>query len=204
MYTVSLFRGLSSPWTLRNTAPSSRMGRALSWPAPRQAMPEPSPGSWRPTGTGWCRDGTDRISETNVGIPLGRRSVVGALDGPEAPYVFLVVEPSSARPLIVDPGVEIDPPRRVAGPPPSYTEEARKNRLQGVVVIQAVIGKDGRVSHTRVLKGLGMGLDRASEEAVSQWRFEPARRDGEPVAVFYNMTINFRLDDEEEGDEQDP
>ncbi|MGD2114415.1 MAG: energy transducer TonB [Acidobacteriota bacterium] len=147
------------------------------------------------------RDGREELSDTSVSIPLGRRSVVGALDGPEAPYLFLVVEPPSSRPVTVDPDAGVSPPRRIAGPAPSYPEDARKERIEGTVVIQAVIEKDGRVSHTRVLKSLSPSLDRASREAIGGWTFEPARLDGDPVSVFYTLTINYRLDKEKHQDE---
>ena len=140
----------------------------------------------------------DRIlADTSVSIPYGRRSVIGGLDGDEAPYLFLVVQPPSreADDLEAD---RITPPRAVAKVPPAYPEDARKERLEGVVVIQTVIGKDGAIERTRVLKGVHPSLDRAAVEAVRQWRFEPALLDGKAVAVHYNLTINYRLDTEKE------
>jgi protein TonB len=65
-----------------------------------------------------------------------------------------------------------------------------------VVVIQAVIDETGKVARTRLLHGVHPSLDQAAVEAIRTWRFEPALLDGEPVAVYYNLTINFRLDTE--------
>ena len=76
---------------------------------------------------------------------------------------------------------------------PQYTEEARKARIQGSVILQAIIDKGGDVERVEVLKGLPIGLSEASVEAVKQWRFEPATLDGKPVKVYFNLTINFRL-----------
>ena len=90
-------------------------------------------------------------------------------------------------------GGEITPPVKVLFPSPQYTLEARLARVQGTVILQSIIDCDGRVSRFQVLKSLPMGLDQASVEAVSRWRFAPARVDGVPVPVFYNLTINFLL-----------
>ncbi len=150
------------------------------------------------------RDGDDELSNTSVTVPLGRRSVVGALDGPAAPYLFLVVEPPASRPLTVSKATRVSPPRRISGPAPAYPEDARKERIEGTVVIQAVIGKGGTVTQTRVLRSLAPSLDQASREAIRGWTFEPATLDGKPVSVFYNLTINFRLSqDGDQGESPD-
>lgn len=78
---------------------------------------------------------------------------------------------------------------------PEYTIEARKARLQGTVICEAVIDRDGCVQQARVLKGLPMGLDQAALDAIKQWVFLPARLDGKPVAVFYVLTTNFQIMD---------
>ncbi len=56
-----------------------------------------------------------------------------------------------------------------------------------------VVGPDGRVHDLRVYRSLGMGLDEKAAEAVKTWRFEPARKDGQPVPVQINVEVNFRL-----------
>lgn len=143
------------------------------------------------------RDGSETLSETTVGVPPGRRSIVGGLDGEEAPYVFLMIRPLGPD---TETGFDEDltPPRALSSPAPQYPEAAREEKVEGVVIVQVVIEKDGTVSQTRVLKGLHPELDRASREAISTWTFEPARLDGEPVSVFYNMTIRYRLDEEKD------
>jgi len=76
---------------------------------------------------------------------------------------------------------------------PEYSEEARKAKYQGVVVLQVVIGADGRPRDIRVARTLGMGLDQKAIDAVRQWRFEPALKGSQPVAVVVNIEVNFRL-----------
>lgn len=77
--------------------------------------------------------------------------------------------------------------------PPVYTEEARKARLQGVVILECVIDRTGRVVNSKVLKGLPLGLDAAAVAAAEQWRYSPATRNGKPVRVYYPLTVEFNL-----------
>ncbi|HXA17943.1 MAG TPA: energy transducer TonB [Thermoanaerobaculia bacterium] len=76
---------------------------------------------------------------------------------------------------------------------PIYPEEARKARIMGIVIVKAVISRDGVVKDVQVLKPLPFGLDQAAVDAVKQWTFKPATLDGKPVDVFFNLTINFKL-----------
>lgn len=70
-------------------------------------------------------------------------------------------------------------------------------RVQGVVILETVIDEHGDVTDVKVLKGLPKGLSEAAVDAVRAWKFKPARKDGMPVAVFYVLTVNFTLKDEE-------
>jgi TonB family protein len=76
---------------------------------------------------------------------------------------------------------------------PEYSDEARKARYQGVVVIVAEIGTDGRPHDLRVVRPLGLGLDEKAVEAVAQWRFRPAIADGAPVPWPATIEVTFRL-----------
>ncbi|MDX1501156.1 MAG: TonB family protein [Thermoanaerobaculia bacterium] len=109
--------------------------------------------------------------------------IFGIPDGPPP------VEPTG--PIRV--GGDVKPPVKIFFPSPQYTEIARKARIQGVVIVEAIIDKSGSVTNVKVLKGLPMGLDQAAVDAVSKWRFEPATLNGKPVAVIYNLTVNFQL-----------
>jgi protein TonB len=77
---------------------------------------------------------------------------------------------------------------------PNYTEVARKSRIQGIVIVEAIIDKDGNVDHVKVLKGLPMGLSEEAESAVKKWKFRPGTLGGQPVDVIFNLTVNFTLD----------
>jgi protein TonB len=91
-------------------------------------------------------------------------------------------------------GGDMNPPVKINAPQPQYTEIARKARIQGVVIVQAIIDKEGNVTSVKLLKGLPMGLDTAALEAIKRWKFEPATlADGRPVAVYYTLTVNFQL-----------
>ena len=90
-------------------------------------------------------------------------------------------------------GGDVQPPVKLSAPSPQYTEIARKARIQGVVIVEAIIDKQGNVTNVKILKGLPMGLDTAAADAVKKWKFKPATLNGKPVAVIYNLTVNFRL-----------
>jgi periplasmic protein TonB len=63
-----------------------------------------------------------------------------------------------------------------------------------VVVVRAVIDEQGMVRDVEVVKGLGLGLDQATLDAVRQWRFSPAALHGRPVAVYYHLTVRFTIE----------
>ena len=90
-------------------------------------------------------------------------------------------------------GGNVRKPEKISSPQPQYTAEARKARVQGVVIAQALIDQEGYVTELKILKGLPLGLSEAAEEVIRRWRFKPATLNGKPVAVYYNLTVNFRL-----------
>jgi periplasmic protein TonB len=90
-------------------------------------------------------------------------------------------------------GGGVSAPRATYAPDPEYSEEARKAKYQGTVVLWCVVGPDGRVRDVRVQRSLGLGLDEKAMEAVKTWKFDPAKKDGAPVAVQINVEVNFRL-----------
>lgn len=90
-------------------------------------------------------------------------------------------------------GGAVTRPEKVSGANPVYTEMARKARLTGIVIIEAIIDERGNVVNARILKGLPMGLDRAALDAVQNWRFKPATLQGRPVKVYYTLTVNFQV-----------
>jgi TonB family protein len=76
---------------------------------------------------------------------------------------------------------------------PDYTEDARRQGLEGDVVLEIVVRDDGSVGDVKILKGLGAGLDRRAVDAVRQWRFSPARRHGAAVDVMVEVAVEFKL-----------
>ncbi len=90
-------------------------------------------------------------------------------------------------------GGGVSAPFPIYAPDPEFTDDARKSKHQGVVILQVVIGADGRAHNMRVVQPLGLGLDQKAVEAVGQWKFEPARKDGRAVPVAVNIEVTFRL-----------
>ena len=77
---------------------------------------------------------------------------------------------------------------------PSYTDDAIKAKVQGIVILQAVIRKNGRVDSFKVLRGLGYGLEeKAIQEIATQWRFRPGTLQGRPVDVLATIEVQFNL-----------
>lgn len=90
-------------------------------------------------------------------------------------------------------GSGVTAPEKLHAPQPRYSEDARKGRVQGVVILQAIIDAMGNVAEVEVLKGLPLGLTDSAIETVKGWRYKPATLDGKPVAVYLNLLINFSL-----------
>lgn len=95
---------------------------------------------------------------------------------------------------------EVQPPRKIHAVAPAYPADAKAERATGVVIVRTVIDTSGAVREAKVVQTPREDLAAASLEAVRQWRFEPATLDGEPVTVYYQLTINFRLAEEEDDD----
>jgi TonB family protein len=90
-------------------------------------------------------------------------------------------------------GGGVSAPKPIYDPEPEYSEEARKAKYQGTCVLLLIVGPDGLPRDIRVTNTLGLGLDEKAIETVRKWRFEPARKDGKPVAVQIAVQVNFHL-----------
>ncbi|HTM38957.1 MAG TPA: energy transducer TonB [Terriglobales bacterium] len=90
-------------------------------------------------------------------------------------------------------GNGVTAPRVLYNPDPEYSDEARRVKYQGNVVLSLVVDPTGTVRQVRVAHSLGMGLDEKAMEAVQKWRFAPGMKDGRPVAVEVNVEVSFRL-----------
>jgi TonB family protein len=88
----------------------------------------------------------------------------------------------------------ITPPKCIHQQKPVYAQEARANRIEGIVALAATIHKDGSATVTKILRGLGHGLDQNAIDAVNKyWRFKPAEINGDPFEMEANIEISFRL-----------
>ena len=90
-------------------------------------------------------------------------------------------------------GGGISAPEAISSPDPDYTEEARKAKKQGTCVLWLIVDSAGQPRDIKVVRGLGLGLDAKALEAVRQWRFHPALKDGKPVDVQISVEVEFHL-----------
>jgi periplasmic protein TonB len=141
-------------------------GGQIGDPMSRFTVPSNGPGGRGGIGTGCC-DGDGSSTGPHVG------------DGPEGIYA---------------PGRNgVSNPEAIYSPEPSFSDEARKAKHQGIVQLLLVVGKDGRPYGIRVGQTLGMGLDEKAIETVKLWRFRPATLNGQPVATQIAIQVEFHL-----------
>ena len=127
----------------------------------------------------------DNVATTGIdGIITGGVGQV-AVDAPPPPP-----PPAATGPLVV--GGKIKPPARTRYVAPVYPEMARNVRVQGVVILEAIIGADGKVEQARVLRSQPL-LDEAALAAVKAWEYTPTLLNGQPTPVIMTVTVQFRL-----------
>ena len=90
-------------------------------------------------------------------------------------------------------GGGISSPQVLSKIDPEYSEEARKAKFSGTVLLQLIVDVDGKAKNIRVTKGVGLGLDEKAVEAVQKWRFIPGKKNGTAVPVYATVEVNFRL-----------
>lgn len=90
-------------------------------------------------------------------------------------------------------GGEVKEPIEISRVKPQYPEAARKARMQGVVILEAIITKEGNVESVRILRGINPLLDNAAVRAVGQWKYKPATFNGRAVPVYLTVTVTFTL-----------
>ena len=141
-----------------------------------------------------------------ITAPTGFHPEVPRVEQPDDPDISIIgpVVPGSGE-IVAPPPVVIKtppPPVRVGGVvrtpikthsvDPVYPPIAQAARVQGIVIIEAVIAEDGRVSNARILRSIPL-LDQAALEAVRRWQFTPSFLNGQPVPVIMTVTVNFML-----------
>lgn len=132
------------------------------------------------------REGGVDGGDPDFGVPHSTGPV-----GPAVPVAVPAPEPVNDAPIQV--GGAVLKPEVIVRTEPRYTELGRKARVEGVVILRAVIDERGYVTDVRILRGQPMGLDQAAVDAVRTWRFKPATLHGQPVKVYFNLTVNFTL-----------
>ncbi len=90
-------------------------------------------------------------------------------------------------------GGGVSPPSIIYKVEPEYSEEARKAKFQGSVLLFVVVDEYGNPRDIKILRPLGLGLDQKAIEAVEKWKFSPGKKDGKPVPVQAQIEVNFRL-----------
>ncbi len=90
-------------------------------------------------------------------------------------------------------GGGVSAPKLIYQPEAEFSEEARKAKVTGNVLVSLIVDESGNVIRAHVLKGVGMGLDEKALEAVRQYRFKPALENGKPVKVEVNVEVNFQI-----------
>lgn len=141
----------------------------------RVFVPDPTPDDPEPI---WTEELEPEMALSDGGL---------VFDFPSAPPPF---ESDEAIPV----GGEVARPVKIFSPKPQYTELARRAGLEGIVILQAVIDKQGQAGEVEVLRGLPLGLSESAVAAVERWRFEPATLRGRPVRVFLSLTVKFNLE----------
>ena len=150
------------------------------------AAPVEAPSEIKPeTGLETARNVAAGVEGGVVGGVTG--GIVGGLDAAPPPP-----PPPPPPPAPVRVGGNIKPPTKVKDVRPVYPAIAQSARVQGVVIVEATIGPDGRVTEAKVLRSIPL-LDAAALDAVKQWQFTPTLLNGQAVPVIMTVTVNFTL-----------
>ncbi|HEY5611529.1 MAG TPA: energy transducer TonB, partial [Thermoanaerobaculia bacterium] len=109
----------------------------------------------------------------------------------EAP-ILPPIDTRQVYPAVPPGGTE---PEIIERPMPPYPLLARRAGIEGTVILRAIVRKSGSVDSVQILRDLPFGLGEAARDAVEHWRFRPATYNGEPIDVYYTVTVNYRLTD---------
>jgi TonB family protein len=129
-------------------------------------------------------------SAANV-VPAYYHSFFAKREGRSTPSASLA-GPLRMTPVGSKPG-DVIAPHVTFSPDPEYSDIARQLKLQGTAVLSLVVDPSGSVRDIQVLQPLGAGLDEKAIAAVSQWKFDPATKDGKPFPITIAVEVNFRL-----------
>ncbi|MFZ0337241.1 MAG: energy transducer TonB [Terracidiphilus sp.] len=124
---------------------------------------------------------------TDGGIGTGKRGGVGPGNGNSG------WGPGGGQGIYVPGQDGVIAPTLIYAPEAEFSDEARRNKYQGVCMVSIIVDTRGNPQNAHVIRTLGMGLDEKALEAIRGYRFKPATRDGKPVAVVMNVRVDFRL-----------
>jgi TonB family protein len=142
-------------------------------------IPDPTPDEPEPI--------RDDVNEADIDFIADDNLILGVPDAAPPPPS----EPTGPIRFVV--GGKITEPEKLSGPVPLYPEAARRARIQGVVVLECIIGKNGDVTDVKVLRGLPLGFTESAVDAVRSWKFKPSTLNEKPVEVLYILTVRFNL-----------
>jgi protein TonB len=158
--------------------PPPKQDRQIPKPKTKKIpIPDPTPDEPEPIRDEEPPEDLDFVPDENL--------ILGVPDAPPPP------EPEGPIRFVV--GGKITEPEKLSGPNPLYPEAARRARIQGVVVLECIIGKEGTVKDVKVLRGLPLGLTESAVDAVNKWRFKASTLNDKPVEVLYILTVRFNL-----------
>ena len=169
--------------TFAATMKQARANTPILMVPPPLAPTSPPPGGV----IGGISDGVP--AGTGGGIPTGSGGGIGSASGVGVGRTSPGAEVSGAYTI----GGGVSAPSVIKQVQPDYSEQARKARLQGTVIVALVVDETGKPRDLRVIRPLGLGLDEKAMVAVRQWMFKPGMKDGKSVATQATIEVTFRL-----------
>lgn len=198
---------LPAPRTLLAWAPERVVQPVdVNLPAPARPRTSPSPSNGSPERAQTPAFLAPIEAPTGITPETGREDIasstinsVGAIErgGGSVDGIGIAERPPIAPPAPAPPGPQrlhqgILAPRKTVDVAPRYPTLARDTRIEGTVILDVIIDEHGVVTATRVLKSVAF-LDQAAIDAVRQWKFTPARLNGEAIPIVMTVTVTFRL-----------
>jgi len=173
------YRELAAPPPLSQDAPPPQVAVTAPSAAPSVAVPVPVPDAEAPQDQTIMSQEELSFSAPGVSTGDGDQIVVAPPSEEELPQFgeYVYVE---------------ELPEAITKVPPTYPDMAREANVDGTVMVQALVGKDGRVKDVRVVKSIPM-LDQSAMDAVKRWVFKPALSNNKPVAVWVAVPVRFTL-----------
>ena len=171
---------------LPDVPPPPRGGERTPATVPRAGAPTEAPDRIEPE--------TQPPAPPTGGLPLDGPAGIGPGGFPDGGPLLDLPAPPPPPGLRepVRPGGDIRIPQKVRHVAPVYPPIAQSSRVEGTVILEAVIGENGRIRDLRVLRSIAL-LDRAAVDAVRQWQFTPTLLNGVPVPVVMTVTVTFQL-----------